>query len=243
LLRFFSGRLAPRIAYPVITGPLRGARFVLGSFAGEGGGASVYFGTIEPDQTKALVNTLGPGRVFFDIGANAGYYTVLAAKLVGSQGTVVALEPVVRNLAYLYKHISINIDNENVILLPMACCERFSLRPFSTGINYATGHITAQDDDEGKLTLVPTVTVDIIVEALDLIPDVMKIDVEGAEFKVLEGAGKTIREAKPDIFLSTHSRHVKNACLGYLRDLNYNFVPLDTKGSEPVDFLASCTVE
>jgi hypothetical protein len=45
--RFVFGRLLPRLAYPVIIGPLRGARFVLGTLGGEGGGASVYFNAVE----------------------------------------------------------------------------------------------------------------------------------------------------------------------------------------------------
>ena len=57
-------RLFPRIAYPVLRGPLRGAKFVLGALAGEGGGASVYLNMVEVEQTEALVRELRAGQIF-----------------------------------------------------------------------------------------------------------------------------------------------------------------------------------
>jgi FkbM family methyltransferase len=54
------------------------------------------------------VAALRPGNVFFDIGANVGYYSLLGARLVGPRGRVVALEPVVRNVAFLHRHIVLN---------------------------------------------------------------------------------------------------------------------------------------
>jgi hypothetical protein len=93
-VRVVAGRLLPRIAYPVLRGPLKGARFVLGSLAGEGGGASVYLNQVERHQTAALVDVLRSGQIFFDIGANVGYYTVLGSRLVGVSGSVLAFEPV-----------------------------------------------------------------------------------------------------------------------------------------------------
>src|ERR1017187_7151866 len=123
--RFVSGRLLPRIAYPVMRGPLAGMKFILGAPAGEGGGASVFFGTVEPEQTKVLTETLSAGDVFFDIGANIGYYSLLAGRLVGPRGVVVAVEPVVRNLSFLYRHLELN-RLRNVRVIPAACSSALS---------------------------------------------------------------------------------------------------------------------
>ena len=89
-------------------GPLKGAKFILGTLSGSGGGASVYFGMTEPEQTSAFVATLKNGQVFFDVGANVGYCTILGSRIVGSRGRVLAFEPAIRNVTYLYRHSILN---------------------------------------------------------------------------------------------------------------------------------------
>jgi len=238
--RLVFGKLLPRLAYPVIFGPLRGARFVLGTLSGECGGVSVYFNAVEPQQTSALVNTLNRGQVFFDIGANVGYYSILASRLVGMQGSVIAIEPVIRNLFQLYKHTILNKAN-NVTILPAACADSLSLSAFSSGINYSEGHLVGENANKGKgfrnvVSVVPTVTVDAVVKELDVFPDVIKIDVEGAEYLVLKGARATLLRARPRIFLSVHSESLRSTCLEYLEVFGYTFEEL-----APSEFLAKHT--
>lgn len=240
--RFLFGKILPRLAYPVIRGPLRGARFVLGTLAGEGGGASVYFGMIEIEQTAAFIDQLRAGQVLFDIGANVGYYTILGARLVGPQGKVVAVEPVIRNLAYLHRHIVLNKAN-NVSIVSAACSDAVSLATFSLGQNYAMGYLENSHGErtatQKELLLVPAVTVDAIVQQLGISPDVIKVDVEGAELLVLTGAQTTLRKTKPRIFLSTHSEALRYACLEYLKELGYTFEVLSHDKNTPSEFLAT----
>jgi FkbM family methyltransferase len=239
--RIVFGKLLPRLAYPVVRGPLRGAKFVLGTLTGEGGGASVYFNMIETEQTAAFANALGDGQVLFDIGANVGYYTILGARLVGPRGRVVAVEPVVRNLAHLYRHIVMN-KAYNVLIVSAACSDTVSLATFSLGQNYAMGSLVDNDGErnEGKkeLLLVPTVTVDAMVKQLRISPDVVKVDVEGAELSVLKGAQTTLCEARPRIFLSTHSEALRHACLEYLKEFGYTIEVLSQYNTGPAEFLA-----
>jgi hypothetical protein len=61
-------------------------------------GGSVYFHMVEPEQAEAIASVLRPGDVFIDIGANVGFYTILASKRVGEKGRVYAIEPFLRNL-------------------------------------------------------------------------------------------------------------------------------------------------
>lgn len=237
--RFVSGRIFPRAAYPVLRGPLRGAKFVLGSLAGEGGGASVYFNAVEKEQTASLVATLRPGNVFFDIGANVGYYSLLGARLVGPRGRVVALEPVVRNVAFLHRHVVLNRAG-NVTIVPAACSDRIALASFASGDNYATGRLAGGPGDENGVvgTPVPTVTIDALVNALELLPDVIKIDVEGAELDVLRGACETFLRAKPTIYLSVHSATLRTGCLDHLGSLGYAVERLRPDEDEPTEFVA-----
>jgi FkbM family methyltransferase len=242
LIRRTLAKWLPRnVGYPVLRGPLKGTRFILGSAAGEGGGASVYLNLSEPEQTQRFVTALHPGQVLFDIGANVGYYTLLGSRLVGPKGHVMAFEPVVRNLVFLYRHLDLN-KNENVLIVPATCSNRLGVRTFYPGQNCALGHLASSNDlDKGRPSdslIVPVVTVDEVVACAQVFPDVMKIDVEGTELQVLEGARDTLMKTKPLIFLSVHSAELRVACQSYLRAMNYSFEALSGNDWGPGEFVA-----
>lgn len=201
--------------------------------AGDGGGASIYFNKTEPEQAKAMQRELKPGDVFFDIGANVGYYSILASKLVGPNGSVVALEPAVRNLAFLERHVVLN-KASNVRILPFACSSANGTARFSTGPNSAMGGLA--DNGNRSDMLVPTITLDTLASEFGLMPDVIKMDVEGAEAGVLDGGMKILTEKRPSIFLSTHSVDLREKCLKKLEALGYKATSLiDT--ADPHEFL------
>lgn len=241
LARVVSGRLLPRIPYPVLRGPLKGARFILGSLSGEGGGASVYFDQVERSQTAALVNVLRAGQMFFDIGANVGYYTLLGSRLVGPRGTVLAFEPVVRNLSFLHRHLMLN-DCGNVSVVAAACSDQSALASFSSGSNFATGHLETASylrgqPDSGRWNLVLTVTVDNVANRIGASPDVLKIDVEGAELDVLRGAEMVLATKHPQVFLSVHSDELRRSCLDFLGRFGYEAKPLSSDDTGPTEYL------
>jgi FkbM family methyltransferase len=239
--REIFGKLLPRRAYPVVRGQMRGARFVLGALEGAGGGGSVYFDLVEPEQTKVFAENIKANDVFFDVGANVGYYTVFGSRLVGEGGRVVAFEPVVRNLAHLYRHIAVN-KLKNVSVIPSACSDEISLAAFSSGQNTAMGHLESDSQKSARaedLTLVSTVTLDAVAGKLGLTPNAIKIDVEGAELAVLRGAKEKILPAKPKIFLSLHSEKLRADCLAYLENFGYKFEPLGADENDAMEFLCS----
>jgi len=221
-VRWFCANVLPPLPYPVIRGPLRGTRFILGAAAGEGRGASVYVDLVERAKTRMLLEILKPGQVVFDIGANIGYYTLLAARKVGPSGRVVAFEPSARNISYLYRHLTLN-SAENVTLVPMACSDRTTLSRFLPGTNCATGRLERGDrpSENGRFECAATVTVDEIVRELRLTPDVLKVDVEGGEEQVLKGAAQTLATARPFVLLGVHSEALRVSCTSYLRGLDY----------------------
>lgn len=247
IFRLFSliGGKLPRFAYPVITGPLRGAKIVVGSLAGRGGGASVYFNLVEVEQTKFICDVVQPGDVFFDIGANCGYYSLLASKLVGPKGFVCAVEPVIRNISFLHRHIKIN-RVQNVLVIPAACGNSIDLVRFEYGKNWAEGHICSEKTSSpigigDSESIVPVVTIDRLCQILKVTPSVMKIDVEGFELDVLHGAERTLGEAKPYLFLSVHSNELGASCKDYLTGLGYEVNPLDPYSPTPDEFFAKST--
>lgn len=241
--RVIFGRFIPHLAYPVLCGPLRGTKFILGSLAGDGGGASVYLNGIEHEQTHIFQETVKPGNILFDIGANVGYYTLLGSRLVGNSGRVIAFEPVIQNLSYLERHVRLN-RLRNVMIISAACADSNSLAKLCSGINCATGHLSDPSQDVGSYqaddsVYVPALTVDEFVAKSGLVPNVIKIDVEGAELRVLKGAQQTVLSAKPKIFLSVHSSELRSTCLDYLSQKGYSVRPLNGDVSQASEYLCS----
>ncbi len=240
LARVLAAKVMPEIAYPVLKGPLKGFKIIHGAMDGPGKGASVYFNLIEQKQTNEFLRQVKKGYVVFDVGANVGYYTILASKRVGENGLVFSFEPVVRNLAFLYKHIKLN-KLKNVVILPCACAEQSTLRMFSFGPSVAQGHIAndsaIKNFDPISNTFVQTITIDEFVHRSAILPKIIKIDVEGSEFLALNGARDTLKKCKPILFLSIHSNELDISCKEYLKKFSYQFILLDEKEGPSLEYL------
>ncbi len=195
-------RLLPRnIPMRVLQGPLRGARWIAGAHT-----HGCWLGSYEWDTQQLFWYSIPAGGVVCDIGANAGFYTLLAARKAKH---VIAIEPLPENLRYLYKHLEMN-RIKNVTVIKAAMSDVNGLAQFRVGGNRATGALEA----DGALQI-RTTTVDSLPRA----PDLIKIDVEGAEFRVLTGAIETIKRKHPIIFLSMHVGG--SHCQDLLRSLGY----------------------
>src|ERR1700677_2127501 len=97
-------RLIPQnAAIPILRGPLQGKRWIFHSTF-----TSCWLGLYEYEKQELFGSLVKTGDVVFDVGANVGYYTLLAATLVGPSGTVHSFEPSPRNASILRKHVSFN---------------------------------------------------------------------------------------------------------------------------------------
>ena len=145
-----------------------------------------------------------------------------AAEQVGPAGRVVAFEPLPRNLAYLRKHVELN-KLGNVDIVEMAVSDGAGTATFDTAGDSYTGRLS-----NGGTLSVGTVSLDELVEAgAASVPDVIKIDVEGAEAAVLSGAQRLLRRSRPVVFLATHGDAVRDRCWAKLRELDYRLTPID----------------
>ena len=91
-----------------------------------------------------------------------------------------------------------------------------------------------------NIDLVPAITIDSVVQKTNTLPDVIKIDVEGAEMKVLQGCVSVLSQKHPVIFLSVHSDQLRDDCKSFLKQYNYEAIPLDTsENGEPYEFMFS----
>lgn len=217
--RLLAGMLPPEFQMPIWLGPLRGKRWVVGSFINK-----CWLGIYENEKQKRFADEVDLGQVVYDIGANVGYYTLLASILVGPKGKVIAFEPLPRNLAFLRTHLKIN-NLKNVQIIDSAISDTKGEMFFSTDTHHAMGHIS----QDGSLR-VKVVSLDEIVTNLGLPkPDVLKIDIEGAEYEALIGAEEQLRRHHPMIFLATHGTEVHHQCCAYLTELGYALEAIDGK--------------
>ena len=170
-------------------GPAAGLRFVGGDTIG------YLLGVSEPAVQGALVANLRAGAIFFDVGAHAGFHTILACRLVGPTGHVHAFEPLEANIAVLQANLGSNgMSNATV--------HRVALADTTGEATMAAGprHITAALSPAGD-------TVVQVARADDLQlppPSLVKIDVEGAETRVLRGMVQILRNHGPTLIIEIH---------------------------------------
>jgi FkbM family methyltransferase len=212
---------------PVLQGGLKGKRWIVGSHT-----HGCWLGSYERDKQLAFYQTITSGSVVFDVGANVGFYTLLASSLVGPEGHVYAFEPAPRNLQYLREHLRINrVTNATVI--EAAVSHSVGVGLFSHGPTRAMGHLSTEGDVEVK-----TVTLDDLVYQKHVRPpDYLKIDVEGNEFDVLTGAESTLSTFRPDLFLATHGPEVHKRCCELLKSYGYELHSLNELGADQTDEL------
>lgn len=146
----------------------------------------------EPGVAEFLRDTLNQGDIFIDIGAHVGAYTLLASKLVGSRGQVYAFEPDPVARRFLYKNIGIN-RAINVTILPLAVSdvEKTVTLAAPKAFGGAVSSIGAARTrfGSGESLQVRTITLDGFCSEHAIQPDLVKVDVEGAESAVIAGGG------------------------------------------------------
>jgi FkbM family methyltransferase len=158
----------------------------------------------EKNTTELFRKVLRPGSTFLDLGANIGYFSLLAARLVGKKGRVYSFEPEPRNFRYLTKNIQIN-NYAHATLEPKAVSDspgqvKLYICPYDSGhhtINQPEGirsYRQGYDYQQEEYVEVDKVCLDEYFP--DQPVDVIKMDVEGAELLALTGMDRLIRRQK-----------------------------------------------
>jgi len=227
MLSWLRGLTGAEVVMPVLSGPLRGSKWVVRSSV-----RSCVLGTYEREKLDQLASLLPAGGVCYDLGAQAGYHAVLASKLAGGSGIVYAFEPLPRNQIFLRRNLELNAIR-NVIVVAAAVTDRDGELCFDPGAGFMAGHLNMQ----GEGIRVRAVSLDQwIYQEGARPPDVIKIDVEGAELSVLGGAERVIRERRPAVLLDTHDflggecAGLHEKCLERLRKLGYSRIESDRSG-------------
>jgi len=187
-------------------------------------------GLYEPHVATLITQMLKPGHVFYDIGANAGYFTLIGAKAVGKDGKVVAFDPNPVNTNAINSQLHLNGFAETSKVERLAISGENGTAGFViTDVN-ANAHLcdlaAPHLSNKGESIAVQTVTLDNYVRTNPL-PHLIKMDIEGAEVAALKGARSLLGNATPPVLLvSTHGDELDRQCKEILGQFNYTFANL-----------------
>lgn len=191
-------------------------------------GAHFRGGSGELAVQQTLAEHLRPGMVFYDIGANIGFFALLGARLVGSSGAVFAFEPEPALLPRLRENIERNGFTQVTALgkAVAAVSGEIHFEPADPdrSPDFGLGRVR---QNAGSTTIrVPAVSLDDFVLEHPW-PDVVKCDVEGAEVEVLRGASRLLRARKTIFVIEVHSAEHERAARELLELHRYSVTQLD----------------
>jgi len=217
LLRLPLKVLPSRLVVPVLSGTNRGMKWEVGAST-----HGCWLGFYEKDKQELIDRLVKPGMRAFDIGANAGFYTLALSRLVGEHGKVWAFEPLAENVVNLLKHVRANNCN-NVALVQGALSDAAGISGFNIGSNNCVG---ALGNSQGYL--VPTMTLDGLLATGQIeSPDIVKMDVEGAESRVLAGSVGILKLHKAVWVVALHGNEQREAVITAFRTYGYNVFSID----------------
>jgi FkbM family methyltransferase len=243
-LAFSSERLS-RLRKPLDLVLARGEIYVLGGVAprlrlsaphfdyASPAAFSLLTGQYEPMVQEAFRRTVRPGDVVLDIGASIGMLSLLAARLAGPSGQVIAFEPQRESADVIEAHARLNGFRTLRVIQAAAGSHAgetemvVTTDPAWTITNSIGDHPLAVRRERVRLVAVD----DLVRDGEIPPPRVVKIDVEGSELDVLSGMSRTLTELRPTLIAEMHARNVEFCKI--VREHGYEIVNVD--GPEPVE--------
>jgi FkbM family methyltransferase len=214
------------VQLPILLGPLKGMRMML-NLKWE---RQFLYGSYENDVVKAVFSILKKGAVVYDIGAQVGYFSLLFSLLAGVEGTVAAFEPNPLIFQRLKENIGLNNKQTQIKLFQLALYDREDIMEFFVGGSTSTGRLCRIPPDvlRSELIQVSVTTIDSLIKKGELIPDLMKIDVEYVEDKVLYGAVNVLKNHRPMVLCEVHAIDTGLNCYELLKSMHYTIKHLES---------------
>ena len=206
-----------------MAGPLKGYRWPVSR------NYDYITGTFEPVEViDEFCSWFTPNTVFYDIGSNIGYYSFIANTFIIS-GKIYAIEPTAFNNDLFKQLVLLNkkkLAVNNIRLLAFAISDTQKEVEFSNNTVFAEGntYVATAENYTGQKIRVQCYSVDGLLQMGYAAPDVIKIDIEGAEYDALIGATDTLKKYTPNILLATHNcivPGIQEKCVQYLQALGY----------------------
>jgi len=186
-----------------------------------------YYGVYEPDTTKFINEFVKKDMVVLDIGANSGCHTLRFAKLVGDKGEVFAFEPT-KIFEKLHRNVKLN-NFKNVTLENIALSDKNEVKEIAFAYQWS---LISSVKEEKELISFITLDEYVQIQKINKI-DLIKIDVDGYETKIIRGAQKTLKKFKPVIIIEFGKRLQERygdtieKLIELLSSLEYSFYSVD----------------
>ena len=203
-----------------------------------------FFGHYHERYEAALVaRLLDPGEAFWDVGANVGYFSMVAAAAVGETGEVLAIEPGTAALERLTENVSLNpYKNIRIFNLAVADAEGEATLYRADGIADSSASLFAAAAGAAGGEVCRTVALDGWLKQEGLrSPDFLKLDVEGAELAALQGAAGILTASRPLLLVEMEEKNLaaagasKAAIQAFLQDFGYRAAFLRKGRWHPID--------
>jgi len=194
--------------------------------------SAFILGNHEPEVQELLANVLRPGMTYYDVGANVGFFAVIAARLVGPSGHVVCFEPLPENAEQIEYNARLN-GFTNVIVRCEALGGSNRTDVFNTSVEPTWGMLSTvgkpPEQAAGQISVNVRTLDSLCVPGGLPIPDVIQIDIEGAEAEFLEGASATLTAKRPILVIELH--RTNDAVTSVLDRFGYTYAVLGSSES------------
>jgi FkbM family methyltransferase len=195
---------------PIMSGPARGLKWVVGASI-----HGCWLGSYERTKQRRFAAAISPNDVVYDLGAQAGLYSLLASRLVGPQGAVYSFEPLPRNVRFLKEHIALN-GITNIKIFELAISSTDGTARFADGASPLEGGLSERGRRDVRVARLDT----LLSESQLRPPNAIKIDIEGGGLQACLGARKLLEIHKPVVFLAIDADSDYECC-DFLRTLGY----------------------
>jgi len=191
-----------------------------------------WLGTYEPELQAAISDLVKPGQIVYDIGANIGFLTLLFTRRVGDQGHLYAFEALPTNVTRLIHNIELNALKERVTIIQAAVQDQSGPAEFlvapSTGMGKVNGSAGRASIDYEQSIQVEGISIDDFIEDTgNLLPDIVKMDIEGGEVLALPGMVKLLHAHHPILLIELHGIEAAQITWALLRREGYRICKME----------------
>lgn len=184
-----------------------------------------WLGTYEEDLQSAARRIIQTGMVVYDVGANIGYISLMAAKLCGQAGRVFAFEALPKNAERLASNVGLNGLCDRVTLVQAAVTGQTGEIAFLTHASGAMGKVSGsagREEQYGETLRVAAIALDdYVFQSGHPAPQVVKMDIEGGEGLALRGMSRLLRENRPTLLIELHGQDAARQVWEILRANHY----------------------